>query len=1054
MPNIPSIKIGNTTYKVKDEVAREHLIEVSNTQPSSTDNRLWIKNAENEYQVPTYEEFSDLKSALNGDFDSIMGTEIIEFTSGYIDTQSETVDPTAIIPTTTDFMYAVVPCSDGEIFTINGTGGIVPRLWAFINDNVENNKLSVANKSVTANNLEIAAPTGATKLIINVNAKPVKPCYRGQALSEAKNKIDYSDSVRQIRYWGEDGSFADYYGITAKRVGNLISIKGTATSGVTIRLSGSIQRSNGGSVIRAWAKTINLKENTKYSINASVISGNFSGQISFALRNESNNNVSVEKLKSIHDSVSNCDLHIGENCMLIVTIPSGTVVDATFAVCLTEMTNIIPWKIAKNNTEKLISVDDKINRIGHIVKFYDSEYEQYANARGMDVKINNDIVLLDGDTTGYGQVWFRLTDGIESATAVPYNTWGGIASKTLTKGHKYELSVHKLSGSSGSYLMGIYSQSGEIIVSGINDQNKKTFIFNDDYYGIYILVANTQVLNKLTLQVQLQDLTSNEDADQCLDQIGYDKTIHVNDIDQPLESLIVMEVPTLNGDGWGTPDNPKQFIKHNDNTIYISEYTDGEPENEFHFEIGQSGNMIYGYRYDAVTGKMEVTHKGIVIDGINVAFRESEDRYSFSHTDLTNAVNAQRMIGNWLPPIVFRVNKKYGFSYGYKSDFASLGIQSLEALNQKCAETNLIVVYELETPEIITLTEATSILPVTESWYAWADYGDVFASYYRDIKSYVDNKSKPVNGVLYATDGISQNPQIVVPKRMISVKETLITDATRLNGIEVNRTNGIASDGIRHVFYALGSGSNYALRKVDTETGKVVATAQLADHGHYEDICFVPSWVSGFDNGNVDRIYCTDLNMSQEHPTGYYVNVFDAKSLKLIGSFSSASIVTHSWWRGARELTFNAKRGMFAIATDSDSSAERYAQICLFDTDGNPKKICRFTKWGTMSGIDSDENFIYVTNNSGGFQCYLFDWDLNPVARSEIDEFSWELEGMCHIGSNVFLAWNHDDKKDKNVMITKAETICDYFPIGSEKPFNWTEADPVKYLTLEKEDLT
>lgn len=64
MPNIPSIKIGNTTYKVKDEVAREHLVEVSNTQPSSPDNRLWIKNAENEYQIPTYEEFEKVNSAF------------------------------------------------------------------------------------------------------------------------------------------------------------------------------------------------------------------------------------------------------------------------------------------------------------------------------------------------------------------------------------------------------------------------------------------------------------------------------------------------------------------------------------------------------------------------------------------------------------------------------------------------------------------------------------------------------------------------------------------------------------------------------------------------------------------------------------------------------------------------------------------------------------------------------------------------------------------------------------------------------------------------------
>lgn len=72
MPNIPSIKIGNTNYDIKDTTAREHLIEVSTTPPSSTENRLWIKNAENEYQVPTYEEFSNLKSALSLEADRSM----------------------------------------------------------------------------------------------------------------------------------------------------------------------------------------------------------------------------------------------------------------------------------------------------------------------------------------------------------------------------------------------------------------------------------------------------------------------------------------------------------------------------------------------------------------------------------------------------------------------------------------------------------------------------------------------------------------------------------------------------------------------------------------------------------------------------------------------------------------------------------------------------------------------------------------------------------------------------------------------------------------------
>lgn len=44
MPNIPSIKIGDTTYDVKDQVARDHLVEVGTTTPTHPDNRLYVKD--------------------------------------------------------------------------------------------------------------------------------------------------------------------------------------------------------------------------------------------------------------------------------------------------------------------------------------------------------------------------------------------------------------------------------------------------------------------------------------------------------------------------------------------------------------------------------------------------------------------------------------------------------------------------------------------------------------------------------------------------------------------------------------------------------------------------------------------------------------------------------------------------------------------------------------------------------------------------------------------------------------------------------------------------
>lgn len=58
--SIPSLKIGNQVFEIKDLTARRHLIEVRNDQPTSEDNQLWIKEQEEEYQVPTYAEYTAL----------------------------------------------------------------------------------------------------------------------------------------------------------------------------------------------------------------------------------------------------------------------------------------------------------------------------------------------------------------------------------------------------------------------------------------------------------------------------------------------------------------------------------------------------------------------------------------------------------------------------------------------------------------------------------------------------------------------------------------------------------------------------------------------------------------------------------------------------------------------------------------------------------------------------------------------------------------------------------------------------------------------------------
>ena len=114
-------------------------------------------------QVTVSAELSDLKSAFNQN----SNIELIQLTKGYyIDvsgsTTSFTPKPSASF---NDGGYAIVDCNEGDVFTINGTGGSTGRLWAFTKANGD--ILLKSNASVTEEDLIIIAPADVAKLVVN-----------------------------------------------------------------------------------------------------------------------------------------------------------------------------------------------------------------------------------------------------------------------------------------------------------------------------------------------------------------------------------------------------------------------------------------------------------------------------------------------------------------------------------------------------------------------------------------------------------------------------------------------------------------------------------------------------------------------------------------------------------------------------------------------------------------------------------------------------------------------------------------------------------------------
>ena len=99
----------------------------------------------------------------------------ITMTSGYYIALNGSTADISNPTTAASYSYAVVDCSEGDIFTINGTGGGSPRVYGFIDNN--GTILAKAAASITVSDLLIFAPANSAKLIINDNSG--KTSYKG-----------------------------------------------------------------------------------------------------------------------------------------------------------------------------------------------------------------------------------------------------------------------------------------------------------------------------------------------------------------------------------------------------------------------------------------------------------------------------------------------------------------------------------------------------------------------------------------------------------------------------------------------------------------------------------------------------------------------------------------------------------------------------------------------------------------------------------------------------------------------------------------------------------
>ena len=114
----------------------------------------------------------------------------------YIKTNATTADISEPV-SNASFRYLVVDCAAGDKFTINGTGGGAPRLWAFIDDDSPATILDNADSNTVGDDLVITAPASAAKLIINDSTK-TSVCFKGIYLKSLLDDMQSeTDEIQQ-----------------------------------------------------------------------------------------------------------------------------------------------------------------------------------------------------------------------------------------------------------------------------------------------------------------------------------------------------------------------------------------------------------------------------------------------------------------------------------------------------------------------------------------------------------------------------------------------------------------------------------------------------------------------------------------------------------------------------------------------------------------------------------------------------------------------------------------------------------------------------------------
>lgn len=210
-------KDGTTYQTIGDAIRgqigdlRDHVIEVSGEEPEEFYNKIWVKDDDQEIEIPTKaeldaveDEVAELNERLSNVKEGIyLNAENAVLTNNTIATNGEigsTVSYTESVDT--GWSHTVVNCSTGDTFLIRGQGGSTPRLWCFVD--TDDKIVSQASASAIYEG-EIIAPCdgrmiyNSVKSYGNLYVKYKKASKT--VLYDLQNYIDGQSNIVNVNYY-------------------------------------------------------------------------------------------------------------------------------------------------------------------------------------------------------------------------------------------------------------------------------------------------------------------------------------------------------------------------------------------------------------------------------------------------------------------------------------------------------------------------------------------------------------------------------------------------------------------------------------------------------------------------------------------------------------------------------------------------------------------------------------------------------------------------------------------------------------------------------------